>query len=311
MKQIVTKFFIPHHHNHYRPHFIRPLGIFVVLAFATVLQLQPWQIKPSTGQVLAYASDINPVTLLTETNAQRSQAGLPPLRLDARLNNSAAAKATDMIRYNYWAHVSPTGVQPWYWFEQANYHYAYAGENLAMDFDTTAGVIQGWMNSPEHRANVLNPHYIDIGFAVLNGQLLGHPTTLVVAHYGATEPTAIATAKTPVSLVPPAPVPAATPLVQSNQTEPVAPRVQAAANTTSYSLVKPLAATATLAPGSQIAVLLLLLTLAIMLWSHARVWRRRLIHGYTHKYRLRAATELALCGGVIIIIIVRSFGSVS
>jgi hypothetical protein len=109
-----------------------------------------------------------------------------------------------MFDEDYWNHVSPSCLDPWHWFKQVGYPYTFAGENLAKDFDTSAGVNDGWMNSAGHKANILNTHYTDVGFAVVNGTLPELPdgqvtpscapagtqtngqTTLVVAHYGAT-----------------------------------------------------------------------------------------------------------------------------
>lgn len=140
---------------------------------------------------------ISPSTLIDLTNQQRSTAGLPPLKENPQLMASAEAKAENMLANNYWAHVAPDGTTPWYFISQSGYDYSRAGENLAMDFTTDEDLMTSWMNSPEHRANILNPNYLDIGIAVVNGTLLGEQTTLVVAHYG-----------TPAGTPDPAPVPA-------------------------------------------------------------------------------------------------------
>jgi hypothetical protein len=206
----VKHWFVPHKQNDHRPHLIRGHGLAVVVVLIFGLNVvgllaRPAGLAPAlSGNVLAYAVDITPVALFNLTNQERANAGLPPLRLDSRLNQSASLKAQNMFAENYWAHVSPSGIQPWHWFTQAGYNYQYAGENLAKDFDTSAGVMDGWMNSAGHRANVLNAHYTDVGFAVVNGTLVGGETTLVVAHYGS--PVAVAgPAATP---KPPTPTPA-------------------------------------------------------------------------------------------------------
>ena len=209
--------FVPHPHNDHRPHLIRAHGLALVAMLIIGVQITANLARPagiqalSQGNVLAYATDITPVDLLTQTNEQRAANGLPALKLDARLNQSATLKAQNMFAEDYWAHVSPSGIQPWYWFTQAGYPYSYAGENLAKDFDTTAGTIQGWMNSPGHRANILNANYTDVGFAVQNGTLVGGQTTLVVAHYGSVAGVSVAAtvpAATPKPTVKPAAAPA-------------------------------------------------------------------------------------------------------
>src|SRR5688572_3355425 len=67
--------------------------------------------------------------------------------------------------------------------DEAGYAYEYAGENLAHGFDTSTGVVAGWMNSSSHRDNMLDGSYHDIGVAQANGVIEGQPTTVVVALY--------------------------------------------------------------------------------------------------------------------------------
>lgn len=319
-------FLIAHPGNHHRPHMLRPIALLVVAAIITIQQLSPWSpTLRQQGIVLAYATSINPIELLKVSNAERVKAGLPPFRIDYRLNASASDKATDMVNSDYWAHVSPTGVQPWHWFEQEHYTYAYAGENLAKDFDTSAGVIQGWMNSQTHRDNLLNSHYSDIGFAVLNGTLQGKETTLVVAHYGA-----IAAAQSQAVVQPPVAAkvanttPPATPTVSATPTpspstnitskpltQPSATVEGASSKRVKYSIFKPLPASQTLTTGSKISLSLLLLLVLLMLTTHFTVWKKKVLHGFSHRYKLRVATELGFVGAGIVVIIVRSFGIVN
>ncbi len=130
------------------------------------------------------ASNINNTDLNLEANIERASAGLPSLKLDPLLSSAALAKANDMITVNYWAHNSPIGKTPWSFISTSGYAYATAGENLAKGFDTSKGVIDCWMASPDHKANVLNNSYTDVGYAVVDGKLVGVQTTLVVAMYG-------------------------------------------------------------------------------------------------------------------------------
>ncbi len=161
-----------------------------LLAFAVVAFVWP---------VRTFA--LTPDTLIMLTNQQRLAAGLQPLHENADLMASAYAKAEDMLTRNYWAHFAPDGTSPWHFISQSGYQYKGAGENLAMDFSDDQAVMDGWMASPTHRANVLNPAYQDVGVAVVDGQLQGHETTLVVAHYG-TPAHAVARASAPVTVTP-------------------------------------------------------------------------------------------------------------
>lgn len=135
-------------------------------------------------RVLAYSTNVSVGGLHSLTNQERAAYGLAALSLNGKLNSAAQAKAGHMIANNYWAHTSPDGVTPWYWFGWAGYSYTNAGENLAYGFADSAGVIQGWMNSPGHKANVLGS-YKDVGFGYANGaNYQGGQYTVVVAMYG-------------------------------------------------------------------------------------------------------------------------------
>jgi hypothetical protein len=90
-----------------------------------------------------------------------------------------------MFAKNYWAHNSPTGATPWDFIIGSGYHYTVAGENLAKNFSDSNAVVNAWMASPTHRANMIKPSYREVGFAVVNGTLNGEETTLVVQMFGA------------------------------------------------------------------------------------------------------------------------------
>lgn len=134
--------------------------------------------------VLGYASNITVSDLLTYTNQKRAEKGLSALRLNSELSEAAKQKAYDMFENDYWAHVSPTGVEPWDFILGQGYDYIYAGENLAKNFSTSKQVVEGWYNSPTHKSNLLGANYDEIGFAVVNGTLNGYETTLVVQMFG-------------------------------------------------------------------------------------------------------------------------------
>ncbi|MGH7234352.1 MAG: CAP domain-containing protein [Candidatus Saccharimonadales bacterium] len=131
----------------------------------------------------ANAFGITSGEIIALTNQERAAASLPALNINADLMVSSAAKAQDMINRDYWAHYAPDGTSPWDFISQSGYNYTRAGENLAMGYTSDQDVMTAWMNSPEHRANILDPYYKDIGVAVIQGMLLGQETILVVAHY--------------------------------------------------------------------------------------------------------------------------------
>lgn len=140
----------------------------------------------SSRGVLGVKSDFSASSLLHDTNAQRAGAGEQALTLNGDLSAAAQAKADDMVRSNYWAHTSPTGKTPWAFITASGYRYQSAGENLAYGFASAAASVTGWMNSPEHRDNILNSGYRDVGFGVASSpDFIGQgPETVVVAEYG-------------------------------------------------------------------------------------------------------------------------------
>lgn len=173
---------VPHEKNNYYPHLIRKYGIAVIVFL--VIGIQIGYNLATAGTVLGVESNITITSLFDQTNEAREQAGVAPLALNEKLNKAAYLKAQDMITNQYWAHVSPSGVEPWKWFGDVKYDYSEAGENLAKGFYSTNAVMTAWMNSPEHKENIINANYQDVGFAILTGELDGKQTTLIVALYG-------------------------------------------------------------------------------------------------------------------------------
>lgn len=135
--------------------------------------------------------------LVSMTNEQRVSAGLQPFNEDTGLVSSAESKARHMLAHDYWAHDAPDGTKPWPFIKASGYVYKAAGENLAMDFADDRSVVEAWMASPSHKANILSPTYQDIGIAVVKGMLNGQETNLVVAHYAVRDQ---ARSESPISL---------------------------------------------------------------------------------------------------------------
>lgn len=122
--------------------------------------------------------------IFTLVNNERAKAGLKPLVESQVLDTSTTNKANDMFAKNYWAHVSPEGNTPWVLFGNVGYSYNFAGENLAKDYFSGGETVTGWMNSPGHKENILNPNYTETGIAVVDGTLSGASTRLIVQHFG-------------------------------------------------------------------------------------------------------------------------------
>lgn len=118
--------------------------------------------------VLANASEINPENIVNLVNQERAANGLSPVRTNQELQNAAISKSQDMIYRNYFDHYA-FGQTPWMFILRAGYNYSVAGENLAKGFNSSEGVVGAWMNSPAHKANILNPDYQEIGVGVVKG----------------------------------------------------------------------------------------------------------------------------------------------
>lgn len=139
--------------------------------------------------------------LVELTNEDRAKEELGTLSVNPLLVAAAQAKADDMAAKGYFAHVTPDGYQPWHFIQEAGYEYSSAGENLAVNFSDSENVEDAWMNSPTHRANILNAKFTEIGIATAKGEYQGRTTTFVVQMFGA--PRADAVAAAPVIAVTP------------------------------------------------------------------------------------------------------------
>lgn len=96
-------------------------------------------------------------------NVERSKAGLSPLEYDWELSRVARYKSQDMSDLGYFSHTSPTYGSPFQMMKSFGISYRSAGENIARGYTTPASVVEGWMNSQGHRANILNSTFTRIG----------------------------------------------------------------------------------------------------------------------------------------------------
>lgn len=121
--------------------------------------------------------------LVDAMNRQRAAHGLGPLRLNAKLSLAAEDRIGDMFAKRYFAHVSPDGIDPFDWVLQRGYRYRLVGENLAVGY-RGAAVVEGWMNSPGHRENILERGFDEVGIAIADGSpRRGYKGPTVVAIY--------------------------------------------------------------------------------------------------------------------------------
>lgn len=126
--------------------------------------------------------------LLELTNGHRLANSSPSLAVNDSLARSAVLKADDMCKKRYWGHYGPEGSTPWQFIKQVKYNYSRAAENLAINFDSENGVINGWLNSISHRKSMLDSRFTEVGFGIKKCRVINDKSMwLVVAHYGVTK----------------------------------------------------------------------------------------------------------------------------
>lgn len=184
---------LPRESNNHRSKVLHLSSLSSIVLFLVGFQILVTVVARLYPQVLGYAASIPPEEVIRITNQKRVEVGLSPLTVNPNLSKAALAKGTDMINRDYWAHVAPDGTEPWKFFGDVGYKYRYAGENLARDFTNPSSAVDGWMASESHRDNLLSPKYKEIGVAVVEGDLAGVDTTIVVQLFGSpvTQPTSV------------------------------------------------------------------------------------------------------------------------
>ncbi len=148
-------------------------------------------IAVSLSEVIASTSTptnlgaLNQKDIFTIINSERVKAGLSPLVFNGLLSTIARVKALDMVKNKYFAHVAPDGTDIAKLAKEYQYEYLNVGENLALgDFTSSAQVMDGWMHSPGHRANILNTHFTEVGIAALRGEWEGREVWFAVQEFG-------------------------------------------------------------------------------------------------------------------------------
>ena len=180
----IHRAFVPSEDNGYRPTLLEKAAatgmLLLILLTFTLVNIQ--SIALLTSHWLSSA--ILPSVLIDLTNENRTDESLGSLKHNPLLDEAAQLKAADMAQHEYFAHDSPAGITPWYWFGRVGYEYTYAGENLAVHFTDSDEVVKAWMKSPGHRANIMSGNYTEIGIGTAKGEYKGAPTIFVVQLFG-------------------------------------------------------------------------------------------------------------------------------
>lgn len=109
--------------------------------------------------------DITYENVFILVNQVRVDEGLKPLRHSATLDKVAQDHLEDMHKDGYFAHKGPSGRDEWYYFNKEDYLFYRGGENLARYFPTVQDLVAGWVASPTHYQNIIDPTFIETGIA--------------------------------------------------------------------------------------------------------------------------------------------------
>lgn len=179
----MKNYFIPHKDNKYEPHILKPKNIFLVLLFVFIILFASYLgtvVLRKTGLL----ASIQSAFLVDLANKDRADQNITTLVVNPLLVEAAQRKANDMASKGYFAHVSPEGITPWYWFNDVGYSYVFAGENLAVNFTESLDVHKAWITSPTHQKNILDKRFDEVGIATAEGLYKGKKATFVVQMFG-------------------------------------------------------------------------------------------------------------------------------
>lgn len=179
----MKNYFIPNKKNNFHPHIFqkRKLATIFVAAFLIVAATSIGNVVLKNTGLLA---SIQSAFLVDLANEDRVAQRIEALETNPILTEVAQRKANDMAEKGYFAHTSPNGTTPWFWFDQVGYQYLYAGENLAVNFTESVDVHKAWLASPTHRKNIMDGRFSEIGIATAQGFYKGRKATFVVQVFG-------------------------------------------------------------------------------------------------------------------------------
>ena len=190
MKRHLKKYFIPHKENNYHPHILHTkravlygslfvmLKVFII-GFVAFLPVEVFVLP----DVLAEEQK----QIIKLTNDVRKNNGRSALSEADKLNASAQLKADDMSAKQYFAHAEDSKTLS-SWLHEVGYSYRAAGENLAVGFSSAEDIVNAWVNSPTHYANLVDKDYQDVGVGLSGGIFNGEPTVYIAQHFGKPTP---------------------------------------------------------------------------------------------------------------------------
>jgi hypothetical protein len=179
MKKALHTYFIPHKGNNFKPRFFETRSLLVLLLIAVSFFIASTMIHNRLSKNDGGVSPL--VRLINQTRIENNK---PPLSINEKLTEAAQMKVDDMAEKHYLAHVSPTGIDPWFWFNQAHYSFVIAGETVNI-IAQSKNIEDVWEASLKDGGHVLDARFREVGLASREGYLEGKPTTFVVELFGA------------------------------------------------------------------------------------------------------------------------------
>jgi uncharacterized protein YkwD len=180
-------YFIPNKGNNYKPHALSPKRLAFYAFFAILVK----SIVIITAIALPITAWLTPDILQEQsrkivalTNEIRGDLSVNKLNENEILSQAAYKKAEDMFNKQYFSHIGPDKKGLTDWLGEVKYDYKAAGENLAMGFASAEDVVNGWIRSKTHYANIIDPSYKEIGVAMLSGTYNNQDSTLVAQYFG-------------------------------------------------------------------------------------------------------------------------------
>lgn len=133
----------------------------------------------------AIRPDIQADAINAAVNNYRTTQGIGHLAVSPTLEIAAETKCADMIAKGYWAHNAPDGTEPWSFFVRSGYAYVHAGENLAYGFSNSADVVQWWIDSEDHRENLVDGRLNEAGYGICEAtnEYAGMPPGMLIVQF--------------------------------------------------------------------------------------------------------------------------------
>ncbi len=239
---LLKDLFIPYRGNNYKPEILLPRRLIfyglsavamklIIVSLVLVFPLAAWL----TPDILSKESK----KVISLTNRIRQNLSVPALKENRALSQAAYNKAQDMLLQQYFAHVGPDGRDVSDWILASGYQYDVAGENLAIGFASAEEVVNAWVKSRTHYANLIDPDFQEIGVGMVTGSYNDRDTTLVAQYFGSSSAPAAPSSLTVSVEAQEEPAPTPKPVAPTPKPETPKPIVNTAPKPTNTNTTKP------------------------------------------------------------------------